>query len=227
MLFWAAAGIALGITSAAFADSETPMRRVSFGVEASREVANDWVRAVLGSTHEAEDPADVAREINQDVRWALDLAKKQPALRARTGGYRTQPIQDPKRATLRHWRGSQELILEGADSEAMSELIGKLQARLQVSSLEFEVSLAQRREVEEALLAEALEAFRRRAELVRKTLGASGYEIVDIQLSGGSVEPPPRPMMMRAMEANAMPAPALASGVSRLVGHAHGTIELR
>ena len=42
------------------------------------------------------------------------------------------------------WRGTQELILEGTDFAALGGLIGRLQERLQVASIDFSVSPARR-----------------------------------------------------------------------------------
>jgi predicted secreted protein len=211
----------------ASADSDDARNRVSFRVERSREVDNDWVTAVIGVTHEDSDPARLADRINVDMSWALKTAKARQGLRVRSGGYRTHPVEDPKRAQLRRWRGSQDLIVEGADAKLVSDLLGELQSRLQLQSIVFRVSPERLRKVETELVDEALDAFRARAEGVRAKLGARGYEIVHIQLEtpGG---PPVRPMPMRAMamaEASVAP-PALEGGTSTLRVGASATIEL-
>jgi predicted secreted protein len=208
-------------------DDDASMNRVSFDVRSTRQVANDWVKAVVAVTHEDPSPAEVAGRINRDMDWALELARGAAGVRAQSGGYHTYPVEDPKRAKLRRWRGTQQLVLESADADDVSELVGALQSRLQLQSIGFSVSRERRRELEDELIAEALAAFQARAELVRRKLGAAGYEIVQIQVSASGGRPPPRPMRAMAMgEAAAVAPPALEAGTSELVASASGTIEL-
>ena len=219
--------LALAAVGAAGADQEQPRNHVSFSVERSREVENDWLTAVVGATHEDEDPTQVADRVNQDVNWGLGLAKGTRGIKVRTGGYTTRPISDPKRATLRRWRGSQTLVLEGADAKVLGGLIGKLQARLQLQDLAFSVSPERRREVEADLVDEALEAFRERAARVQGKLGAKGYAIVSVAIDTGG-PPGPMPVRGRVMMADAakVAPPVLEGGTSRLRAGAHATIEL-
>jgi len=222
----AALALLAGVVPAS-GESEDARNRVSFRVERSREVENDWVTAVIGVTHEDTDPARLADRINVDMSWALKAAQAKQGIRVRSGGYRTFPVQDPKRAQLRRWRGSQDLIVEGADAKLVSDILGELQSRLQLRSIVFGVSPERLRAVETELVDEALDAFRARAEGVRTKLGARGYEIVHIQVEtpGG---PPVRPMRMQAMgmaEARVAP-PALEGGTSTLRVGANATIEL-
>jgi predicted secreted protein len=211
----------------AAAEEPAPNRRVGFSVDRTREVANDQVTAVLSVTHEDPSAAEVATRINRDMGWALDLAKARSSVRARSGGYSTYPVSDPKRASVRHWRGAQELVLESGDTLAVTALVGQLQERLQVQSVAFSVSPERRRKVEDELLAEALQAFQARAELVRKSFGAAGYRLVEVQVGTGGGGPPPRPMLrgMLAAEA-AMEPPALEGGTSEIAVSANGSIEL-
>jgi predicted secreted protein len=214
--------------SAASAAEDVPDRRVGFSVERSREVANDWVTAVLSVTHEDPSPAEVAARINRDMTWALGLAKARSAVRSRTGGYSTQPVYDPKRGSVRGWRGMQEIVLESSDPAAVTALVGELQERLQVQSLATSVSPERRRKVEDELVAEALQAFQARADLVRRSFGAAGYRLVEVHVGTGGGGPPPIRPMMRAMAAEAeMAPPAIEAGTSEISASANGTIELK
>lgn len=221
------ATLAVAVIPDARADDDEAVRnRVSFSVERSREVENDWLTAIVGATHEDADPAAVANRINQDVSWGTELAKGTQGVEVRSGGYTTRPIDDPKRATLRRWRGSQTLVLEGSDAKRISELIGKLQERLQLQDIAFSVSPERRRAVEDELIDEVLGAFRARAERVRAKLGARGYEIASIGIDTGGVSPP-LPMRGRVMMAEAAVAPpTLEGGTSTLSAGVRATIEL-
>ena len=209
------------------AREDQPDRRVGFSVERSREVANDWVTAVLSTTHEDANPAEVAAGINRDMAWALALAKGRSAIRTRSGGYSTQPVTDPQRGNVRHWRGEQQLVLESGDVAALTALVGELQARLQLDSLGFSVSPDRRREVEDELVAEVIRAFQARADLVTRSFGASKHRLVEVQIGTGGGGPPPMRPMMRMMAADAeMAPPAVEAGTSRIEVSAGGAIEL-
>jgi len=214
-----------GAAGTAAADGEDPLRRVSFAVESGQDVANDWLRASLAVTDEDPDPAALADRINETMEWALARAKREKRVKVQSGGYATHPVYEDRR--IRRWRASQQLWVEGADFDAATALLGELQSRLQLQSLDFSVSPEQRRKVEDALIEEALGAFKARAELVRRNLGAAGYEIVQLGISTPGGAPPPRPMMMRAMaESKSAAPPAVEAGTSRVAVGVNATIEL-
>lgn len=220
---FAALVAALGAGVAA-ADQNDPTRRVSFHVERGRDVANDWLRAALAVTDEDVDPAALANRVNQLMGWALDVARSEKRVKVQSGGYSTHPVYDKNR--IRRWRASQELWIESADFDAATKLVGELQSRLQLESLAFSVSPEQRRKIEDALIEEALAAFQDRAQLVRKKLGASGYQIVLLGIDTPGRPPPPRPMMRTAMAEAAVAPPAVEGGTSRVTVHVNATIEL-
>lgn len=199
-------------------------QRVRFQVESAREVANDWIEAVMGVSAEDVDPAALADSVNRTMTWALEQARQADAVEVKSGGYATHPVYQEGR--LRRWRASQDLVLESGDTEAVTALVGTLQSRLQLRSFRFRVSHETRAQVEEALVAEALAAFQARAELVRSSLGADGYAIdeIDVDAGGG---PPPQPYEARArvMAAEVAP-PAVEGGSTRLTVTARGSIVL-
>lgn len=203
-----------------------PQHRARFSVDSSRDVENDWITAVVGITAEDADPAKLADRINTEMAWALETAKAESRVKAKSGGYSTYPIHEDGR--LRRWQASQQLILEGSDTQAMTALVGKLQARLQLQSFQFSVSEARRKKVQEELVTEALTAFRARAQLVAKGLSASDFALDDVSIETGSPVFPMQRMTM-AMESNSKfsPAPpAVEAGSSRVSVTVNGSIVL-
>jgi predicted secreted protein len=223
-LRFAAAFLALAVPAASGADeADVARNRVSFEVERSRDVVNDWIQAVVGVTDEDSDPAALADRVNRTMAWALEKARERSDVAVRSGGYRTVPVD--RKGRLRHWRATQDLVLEGSDTGAVSALVGELQSRLELHSVVFGVSPESRRRAEDELIAEALGAFKARAEIVRENLGASGHELVTLSIR--TPGQPGRPMRAMALAAEADVAPpALEGGSSRLVVHVNGTIEL-
>jgi predicted secreted protein len=208
-------------------DEPDPMHRVSFLVESSRDVNNDWVQAVIGVTDEDTDSARLANRINTLMTKALTAAKASPTVQVKSGGYSTHPIHEDGK--LRRWRASQDLILESADVKAVTALVAQLQADLQLRSIGFSISPERRRAVEDELIAEALSAFKARAEIVRQNLDARDYELVQVFINtqGG---PQPAPMYMemqaRTMSAAKVAPPALEGGTSTISVQVNGTVEL-
>ncbi|MHB8534115.1 MAG: SIMPL domain-containing protein [Sulfuricaulis sp.] len=218
---------ALGLATAgsAAADNNLPRyRQIHFQVESRRAVDNDRMQATLAVTAEDDKAARLADRINRTMDWALKMAKARSNIEVRSGGYLTQPVYDKDR--IQRWRGTQELILQGADFTGLGELIGQLQERLRVTSIDFSVSSKRRAAVEDELIVQALDAFKRRAELVRKNLAAKGYRIVDISINTGGGQPVPIMMRAASLESASLTPPALEAGTRTLRVSVSGVIEL-
>jgi predicted secreted protein len=194
---------------------------VSLEAQASREVQNDELVAVLAVEQHGPDPAALAETVNRRMAEALKLAGAIPTVKAHSGNYQTFPRHD-RNQRIEGWQVSQELRLESADFDAVTRLIGRLQEHLVVRSMAVRLSPEARRAAEDALIAEAIAAFRARAELVREAMKAASYRVrsLDLGTAGGS---PPRPLEMRAMAAPV----ALEAGMSQVTVSASGSIQLR
>ena len=210
------------------AGADDPLDRVSFGIQRTREVDNDWVTATIGVTHEDADPAALAERVNEDMTWALGVARAEARVSVRTGGYRTTPVSDPKRGTLRTWRGGQDLVIESNDAQALSELLGALQARLQLRGIHQSVSRELRESVEEELLVEVLDAYRARAERIAQHMGAKGHRLIELRLDTPGAPPPVRfQARAMAMESARFAPPPIEGGTSTLRMGASATIALK
>jgi len=229
--FWSCALLVLGAATSARAQNHddgaaNPMRRVEFQVERTRDVANDLITALLRVTHDDLDPARLADRVNQDMRWATELAKKKAGIEVESGAYYTSPIREKERIT--GWTASQELVLTARDTAQLSALVARLQERLQLASLQFSVSLERRRAIEDELISEALAAYTKRAELIRRELGAAAHELVYLSVNAGGAVPPMPVRFAEATYASSKVAePSLEVGTSALSVAVSATIELR
>ena len=210
---------------AAASDKELIEDQVSFQVDVERDVENDRAAATLSATAEDRDPARLAQQINAGMGWALDQLKGQTVIKSRSGTYQTYPVYDERKIV--RWRGSQELQLESGDIERLAQLIGQLQERLQVRAMQFLVSPGKRRDVESALTEEALATFQQRADIIRKSLGASSYRLMDVSIHTGGSRPP-MPMRAEAMSVSraAVSSPAIEQGTSSVTVQVSGRIHL-
>jgi predicted secreted protein len=201
---------------------------VRLDASATAEVKNDQMRVDLVVEHNARDAGALPELVNSDMRWALEASAKRSAVRAQTGEYSTQPEYASTRIV--GWRAIQELRLEGEDFAAVSALVTELQQKLQVRSMSFVPTRATRLKAEAELTREALKAFAERAKLIAESMGAKGYEVVDINV-GSAPEPMlyrTRGVSMMAMAADAAPAPvAVESGTASITVSVSGQIQLR
>jgi predicted secreted protein len=212
---------------AAGADDDVRYNQVQLNAQASEQVSNDTMHVSLHSSGEHRDAAKLAQQINRDMEWALSLARQQAIIKASTGSYQTWPLDTKDNTATRGWRGQQTLQLESRDSKTLSQLVGLLQERLKVKSMNFTVSDEQRESVENRLIGHALDAFKARAQIVSGNLKAGSYRIVNLSIGTSAQQPPviyqPR-MAMSTMEA-AAPV-AVEAGESEVHVSVSGTIEL-
>jgi predicted secreted protein len=216
----------LAATNQATAAAEAARyNQVHLQVERSRPVENDRMQAVLSLTAEDDSAARLADQINRGMDAALKTAKARVKVEVRTGSYRTYPVYNKEK--IQRWRATQELLLESSDFAELGSLIGQLQERLQVASINFSVSSARRAAVEDELIAQAIDAFKQRAELVRKQFAAKGYRIVDASINTGGGQPVPIMMRAAAMVAASVAPPAVEAGTSTLSVNVGGVVELQ
>lgn len=198
---------------------------VDLTAEASRQAANDMVRATVYAEASGNTPADLARRVNHDIAEALKTIKAKPGIAVKSGRQSTFPVY-AQNQKIDSWRMHSELVLESRDAAAVSELLGQLQQmRLAVSSVNQLPTPETRRKVEDEATREAIAAFRQRAAVVADVLGKP-YKIrhLSVQQSG---QMPPTPMLRasRAMAAEAAPLP-LEAGESLITTNVSGQIEL-
>jgi predicted secreted protein len=212
--------------SATLADDEPAKDQVRFQVEVGSDVENDLVTAVLSVTAEALKPAKLADDLNKTMTWALQQTRAHQQVKSRGGAYQTYPVYEDKKIV--RWRGRQELQLESQDVDRLSELVGVLQSRLQMQSLQFSVSPDKRRAVEDELIERALKAYLQRAEIIRASLAAQGYRLLEVDIDSGGKD---RPIPVRAEAASmlgraSVSPPAMEQGTSRINVRASGKIQL-
>ncbi|MEW8690254.1 MAG: SIMPL domain-containing protein [Candidatus Thiodiazotropha endolucinida] len=193
---------------------------------ASAEVENDTLIAVLYAQKEGSDPGSLTDSVNRLISQAVSEAKDRDGIKVQTLGYQTSPIY--RQQSLTGWRVRQSIRLQSTHSDRLSKLLNQLQSTLALDSISYAISPAQREKVEESLTLQAIDAFRKRADLVTKQFGRNAYRLVDISIH--TSDRPVQPFRMRAnMMAleGASAAPTLAAGSQTLRIEATGTIELQ
>lgn len=220
--------LALAANPLVLADDDADQRYnlVRLSAERVEHVSNDTMHVVLNSYGENRDAALLAKQINDDMDWALGQIKMYKTVKAKTGSYQTWPVQRDKILT-RGWRGQQNLELESTDIESLSKLAGELQIKLKINSMRFTVSDEQREAAENRLIDQALDAFKERARIIRVNLKTTGYRLVDLNVGTSTSQPPIIRQQARMMSADvAESSVAVEGGESDIRVTVSGTIEL-
>ena len=196
---------------------------VDLQAEAQREIQNDLMTASLYVEQSGENPARVSNSVNKIVNEALRVAGDVKNVKASTEGYQTYPVYD-KNKRLEAWRVRSEIRIESKDFSAASNLIGKLQSTMHLSSLGFTVSPEARRQAENELIARAISNFRERADIVKHSLNGRGYKLRKMSINTGGFHP--RPVLARGMAAQEVAAPNVEGSTSQVTVNISGSIEV-
>ncbi|EPL09370.1 SIMPL domain-containing protein [Pseudomonas sp. CF161] len=228
-----AALLALSIGSIAslpaLAADELHYNQIALRAEVSQEVARDLMIVTLYSEAQDTDPAKLAAQITTTMNKALGQARQVKDITLRQGSRNSYPIYDTKGQKITGWRERAELRLESADFAALSKLTGEMLGDLKMAGMDFAIADPTRKTSEDALLKDAVNAFKARAQLATDALGGKGYKIVNLNLnSNGYPQPYMRaPMMMKAASMDSAPVtPEVEAGTSQVSMTADGSIEV-
>ncbi len=206
---------------------------VSLSASATVEVQKDWISVVFSTTREGADAAAVQSQLRQALDTALAEARKlsKPGqVEVQTGGFSLYPryVNKPNVApVISGWQGSTELVVEGRDVQAISQLTGRVSA-LAIARVTFSLSREAREKVEGDVAAQAITRFRARAEAVAKQFGFSGYTVREVAVNADSPPTASMPVMraqaMRASTDDALPVEA---GKATVTAQVSGSVQMR
>lgn len=207
-----------------------PQNVVALSASATVELPQDWLTLVLATSRESADAATVQAQLKQALDAALAEARKaaKPGqVEVSTGGFSLSPRYG-QRGTITGWVGSAELVLQGRDVAALSQLAGRV-STLTVARTGFSLSREAREKVEAEVEAQAIARFRARAASVSQQFGFAGYTVREVNIG---TEAPGRPVPMMA-RSSAMAAPMAAealpveAGKATVTATVSGTVEMR
>lgn len=203
---------------------------INLQAEATREVSNDEMHAVLYIEKTHKQPAQLASDITELMNQAMEKAKKYPSVKVKTGSQTTYPVYDNDSQKLKEWRGRAEVRIESRDFKAASQLVAELQQNFQTGSINFNVSDEQRKKVENELMTEASKNFQHRAQVLTSAWNKSGYNLVNLNFNSNNYFPQPimvRASMAKFSSAESADAQNVAAGESKITVNANGTIQFK
>ncbi len=201
---------------------------VNLQADARTEVANDLLTATLFIEATNTDAAKLAADVNRTLNQGVRLVHEFPGVKIESGTQSTWPIYDAKNR-LAGWRTRAELRVESRDFDAASRAIAKITGSMQLAGISFVPSPDTITATENRLIDAALKAFRTRADIIAKSMGARTWKSVNLNINTGGG---PMPMSKyrtatMAMSVEAVPAPEVAAGNSEITVLANGTIQLQ
>ena len=197
-----------------------PQNVLQLTADASAEVQQDLLTITLATSRDGADAATVQTQLRQTLDAALVEARK--AVRAgqlevRTGAFSIYPRYSPKPVasgnSIVGWQGRAELVLEGRDIGAISQLAGRLGAvspaagnGLTVARVAFALSREARETAEAEVSTRAIGRFKARAESYAKQFGFAGYSLREVTVGSSEAISPFNAGYFRTMRAATVPA---------------------
>ena len=228
-----AAALLFSVTSllSVSATAEEPRyNQIALRAEVNQEIAHDLMHVTLYSEAQNTDPAALAAEISKTLNASIAQVRTVKGVSVASGSRNSYPVYDDKGQKITAWRERAELRLESADFSALSTLTGEMLQTLKMGGMSFSIADNTRKTHEDALLKDAVAAFKARAQLVSQALGGSGYKLVSLNLNTGGFQRP-MPMRMEAMKGAAMMDaavnPEVEAGTSQVSISADGVIEVQ
>ena len=204
--------------------------QVSLRAEVNQEIAHDLMHVTLYTEAQDSDPAALAAQISKTLNASIAKARTVKGASVASGSRNSYPVYDEKGQKITAWRERAELRLESADFSTLSTLTGEMLQTLKMGGMNFSIADDTRKTREDALLKDAVAAFKARAQLATKALGGSGYKLVSLNLNTGGFQRP-MPMRMEMMKGAAMMdaavTPEIEAGTSQVNINADGVIEVQ
>ena len=175
--------------------SPLPRDRLNLSATASVEVARDTLGVVFSTTKDGNNAAAVQLALKQALDAALAEAKKiaKPGqVEVQTGNFSMYPRYGSKNGQtyINGWQGSAELMVEGKNIGAISELTGRI-GTMSIARVGYSLSKEAREQQESAVVAQAIAQFKARAAEYAKQFGFSAYEIGEVSVNTQDAAPMP------------------------------------
>jgi predicted secreted protein len=184
------------------------------------------MQVTLYTESQHSDPAQLAGETTRTLNEALQRARQAKGVTVSQGNRSSYPVYEEKGQRIVGWRERAEIRLESGDFAALSKLTADLMQSLKMADMQFSVSDAVAQKTEDALLKEAVAAFRARAQLATEALGGKDYRLVSLSLDGGGNFQPLRGPRMKAAMMDAESMPEIEAGSRQITLNANGVIEV-
>ena len=212
----------------------TPDGVLGLSASASVEVQKDVLAITFSTTKDGADANTVQSQLKQALDAALAEARRSARpgeVDVQTGNFALYPRYAPPtssgRASISGWQGSAELVVQGRDIPAISQLSARI-ATMTIARVEYRLSREASQKVEGDVAAQAIAAFRAKAAVYAKQFGYGGYAVREVSVQ--TSEPMPGPQMMRmqaqSVGVTAEPLP-VEPGKALVTASVNGTVQMK
>ena len=222
--------VLLACSTGAMAQTLPPPQNVlQLAASATAEVPQDLLSITMSVQREGPDAAGVQSQLKQVLDASLVEARKaaKPGqVDVRTGAFALYPRYSTK-GGISGWQGRAELVIEGRDMPAISQLSGRLTGMV-VGGVSAGLSREAREKVEAEVAAQAIGRFKARAESYACQFGFAGYSIREVSVGQADAASPAPMIRMRAQATSASADEALPveAGKANVSVNVSGTIQM-
>ena len=179
----------MGLAVASLARAETlNYGLVSLSESVSRPIARDQMVLVLNIEEQGKEREAVANAVTRKVNAVLQQARQHSqfntTLQSRSAYPQTDYVNG--RRVDKGWQDSASIKVESKDMAALNAFAAKVQGQAAIGDIQYTVSSASMQANESELTREALQRFNARAAMIAKSLGGSGYKIVQLNIGNSS-----------------------------------------
>jgi len=216
------------------ADTPPPLGVLGLSASASVEVVKDVVAVTLSTSREGSDANAVQAQLKQALDAALAEAKKvaRPGqIDVQTGNLSIYPryanTPGSARPAISSWQGSVELIVEGRDIVAIGQLTGRI-TTMTIAGVAQRLSREASQRVDADLAAEAVAAFRAKAQSYARMFGYDSYVVREVTMMTGDPQQGPMPRMrMQAAATGGSEALSIEPGRALVTATVSGTVQMK
>ena len=213
----------------------TPDGVLGLSASASVEVQKDVLAITFSTTKDGADANTVQSQLKQALDAALAEARRSARpgeVDVQTGNFALYPRYAPPtssgRASISGWQGSAELVVQGRDVAAISQLSARI-TTMTIARVEYRLSREASERVEGDVAARAIAAFRAKAAVYAKQFGYGSVAIREVSVQTSEPMPGPQPMMRMQAQAVGVAAEPLPvePGKALVSAHVNGTVQMK
>ncbi|HEV8211334.1 MAG TPA: SIMPL domain-containing protein [Vicinamibacterales bacterium] len=213
----------------------TPDGVLGLSASASVEVQKDVLAITFSTTKDGADANMVQSQLKQALDAALAEARRSARpgeVDVQTGNFALYPRYAPPtssgRASISGWQGSAELVVQGRDVAAISQLSARI-TTMTIARVEYRLSREASERVEGDVAAQAIAAFRAKAAVYAKQFGYGSVAIREVSVQTSEPMPGPQPMMRMQAQAVGVAAEPLPvePGKALVSAHVNGTVQMK
>lgn len=207
-----------------------PQGVLSLNASASVEVTKDLLSITFTASRDGSDAGTVQSQLKQALDAALAEARKvakPQQVEVQTGNFSLYPRYAAK-GGINGWQGTAELVVQGRDMAAISQLAGRIQS-MAIGRVAYGLSREASQKVEAEVTAQAIQRFQAQAVEIAKQFGYQGATVreVNVQTNEPGMVPMAAKAYMRAAAAPMDEALPVEAGKGTVTATVSGTVQMK